>query len=26
VTASNEQGEATDAFKVQVFASPPDRP
>ncbi|MCS4121871.1 PKD domain-containing protein [Salinibacter ruber] len=26
VTASNEQGEATDAFEVQVFASPPDRP
>jgi hypothetical protein len=26
VTASNERGEATDAFEVQVFASPPDRP
>lgn len=26
VTASNDQGEATDAFRVRVFADPPDRP
>ena len=26
VTASNEQGEATDTFGVRVFADPPDRP